>query len=373
LLPTIIATYLNKSDALNMAQYDFSRLSVLVVENTKFMQSLILNILRALGVERVTLCENGEEAIQVLTPIDETSKPLIGMTGIDLIFCDMYMPVVDGTMFLRWLRRSEKSPDRYLPFIMISATTEMDKLFDARDAGVDEFLAKPFSATMIVSRIKSIIESPRPYVYCPTYFGPNRRRKHQTVKNERRVISDEETVILHSGRDIPLANNSDKRVWMLGQQNRLKSKVTTGAADGASPGFDAALIAAIEEKITDMEDDYTDWVGESIDELNKTYSNMVENPSASEQFMPTINRVAQQLHDQGSLFGYPLLTQFGKSLAESTLPGTEPGPQLLDLIKAHNDLIEVVMTQRVKGDGGKTGKDLVSNLSKAMETFSGSE
>ena len=145
-------------EASDVARYDFSRLSVLVVEDSAFMQSLILSVLRALGVERVTLCENVEEAIQALAPSEKNTGPMVGLTGIDLVICDMFMPIVDGAMFLRWVRRSEQSPDRFLPVIMISAAADLDVLYATRDAGVDEFLAKPFSANTVVSRIKAVFD-----------------------------------------------------------------------------------------------------------------------------------------------------------------------------------------------------------------------
>jgi len=354
-----------------MAQYDFSRLSVLVVEDSKFMQSLILGVLRALGVERITLCENGEEAIRVLKPTNVAGKSAIGNSGIDLVFCDMFMPVVDGAMFLRWVRRSEKSPDRFLPIIMISAAADAGVLFGTRDAGVDEFLAKPFSATTILNRIKSVIENPRPYIYCPTYFGPDRRRKHRVPEVERRVILDDEIEILHSGKDVASLKNSKKRVWIFKLQKQLKTKLTTGFSNDNSLAFDDSMVSAIEEKISEMEGDYADWVSESIREMNKAHKGMIDDLSASDQYMATINRVALELRGQGGIFGYPLITQFGKSLYETTMPGTEPGEKLLELIDAHFDLIKVVMSQKIKGDGGTIGRELLNNLTKAKKKFSG--
>lgn len=353
-----------------MAKYEFSRLSVLVVEDSTFMQSLVLGVLRALGVERVTLCVNGEEAIQALTPASKVSQPMVGQSGIDLIICDMFMPVVDGTMFLRWLRRSEKSPDRFLPVIMISAAADMDVLFDTRDAGVDEFLAKPFSAKTVVDRIQAVIEKPRPYIYCPTYFGPDRRRKHRAPETERRLVSDDDVEVLRSGKDIAATKNSKKRVWVFKLPKQMKTKLTTGFTDSDGPLIDPALIAAVEEKIASMEGDYADWVQVSIKEMGKAHRGMVKDPSTSEQHMATVNRVALELRGQGGIFGYPLMTKFGKSLYDTTMPGTDPSSQLLDLIEAHIDLIKVVMNQKIKGDGGPVGRDLLNSLKQAKKKFS---
>ena len=47
----------------------------------------------------------------------------------------------------------------------------------ARDAGVSEFLAKPFSLEMLVRRMNAAIQQPRPFVECSVFTGPDRRRK----------------------------------------------------------------------------------------------------------------------------------------------------------------------------------------------------
>lgn len=355
-----------------MARYDLSRLSILVAEDSAFMRKLFSGILQALGIERITTCDNGEEAIRVLSPIDDSSGPTVGMTGVDMVLCDRFMPVVDGAMFLRWLRRSEKSPDRFLPVIMVSAGADIDVLFETRDAGVDEFLAKPFSANAVVSRIAAAIESPRPYIYCPTYFGPDRRRKATSIQQERRVITDDEIEVLHSGKSLPSKRNTKKRVWIFKLQRHLKAKLMTGNGETGEPMFDQNLIAAAEAKIAEMESDYSDWVQESIEEMDQAYNAMVEAPATCEQYIERIHRIALELRGQGGIFGYPLMTQFGKSLYETTSAGVDHTSKRLSLIEAHIDLIKVVVKQKIKGDGGETGRDLLQSLAQAKKKFSNS-
>jgi two-component system chemotaxis response regulator CheY len=64
-----------------------------------------------------------------------------------------------------------------VPIIMISGYTEKHRVEAARDAGVTEFLAKPITAQSLYSRIAEIMERPRAFIRCDTYFGPDRRRK----------------------------------------------------------------------------------------------------------------------------------------------------------------------------------------------------
>ena len=48
----------------------------------------------------------------------------------------------------------------------------------ARDAGVDEFIAKPVTAKALLARINSIVNHRRPFIRTGRYFGPDRRRKN---------------------------------------------------------------------------------------------------------------------------------------------------------------------------------------------------
>jgi hypothetical protein len=61
----------------------------------------------------------------------------------------------------------------------------------ARDAGVTEFLVKPFTVTGLLRRIEALIFQARPFVRSPTYFGPDRRRRadpnYRGVERRRRT------------------------------------------------------------------------------------------------------------------------------------------------------------------------------------------
>ena len=95
----------------------------------------------------------------------------------DLVLSDMAMKPMDGLEFTRHVRNSEQSPNPFVPIIMITGHTERHRVEAARDAGVTEFLAKPITAAHLFSRIAEIVERPRAFVRCESYFGPDRRRR----------------------------------------------------------------------------------------------------------------------------------------------------------------------------------------------------
>jgi DNA-binding response OmpR family regulator len=89
----------------------------------------------------------------------------------------MAMAPMNGIDFTKTVRTSGKSPNPFLPIIMITGHTEKHVVESARDAGVTEILAKPITAHNLYARIAEIVERPRAFVRCEGYFGPDRRRK----------------------------------------------------------------------------------------------------------------------------------------------------------------------------------------------------
>ena len=63
-----------------------------------------------------------------------------------------------------------------MPFIMISGAADQHNVHDARDAGANEFVAKPFTIGSVFGRIQAVIDRPRQFVATRNYFGPDRRR-----------------------------------------------------------------------------------------------------------------------------------------------------------------------------------------------------
>jgi len=98
------------------------------------------------------------------------------------------MDPLDGFDLSRLIRTSEDSRNPYVPIITISGHTEAHRIEEARDAGVNEFLAKPISATALYSRIHAVITQNREFIKTRMFFGPDRRRSkiHWSGKERRK-------------------------------------------------------------------------------------------------------------------------------------------------------------------------------------------
>jgi DNA-binding response OmpR family regulator len=88
------------------------------------------------------------------------------------------------------LRANPQSPNPFVPVIILTGPTTQEHVRQARDAGANEFIAKPVSVKTMMSRLASVIEHPRPFVRTSQYFGPCRRRRQDEHQGpERRATA----------------------------------------------------------------------------------------------------------------------------------------------------------------------------------------
>ncbi|MDP1632197.1 MAG: response regulator [Caulobacter sp.] len=144
----------------------FDLIKILLVDDNHHMRVLLIEVLRAIGVKDVYEASDGAEALQIMRTY-----------AIDIVMTDLSMQPLDGVDFVRLLRNSPDSPNQMCPVIMITGHSTQRRVNEARDAGVNEFLAKPVTARGVIGRISEIIEHPRPFLRTGDYFGPERRRR----------------------------------------------------------------------------------------------------------------------------------------------------------------------------------------------------
>lgn len=149
-----------------MSGLNLERVNFLIVDDNRHMRNLVKTILLALGARNVQEAEDGADAFREMRTFPA-----------DIVVCDWNMEPLDGLDFVRMVRTGSDSPNPFVPIIMLTGHTEMNRVVEARDAGVNEFLAKPISARSLFARIKAVVEAPRPFVRAKRYFGPDRRRK----------------------------------------------------------------------------------------------------------------------------------------------------------------------------------------------------
>jgi two-component system, response regulator PdtaR len=106
----------------------------------------------------------------------DLQRAMVVAGGIEphVIFVD-HGPGLDGAALTRTVRRSEMMCRRS-PVIMISAQATAATIIGARDAGVHEFLRKPFTIKDLLRRLEAVATRPRDWIEGIGYVGPDRRR-----------------------------------------------------------------------------------------------------------------------------------------------------------------------------------------------------
>ena len=160
-------------------RYDL--LKILLVDDNHYMRVLLAEILRAIGVKDIFEANDGAEGLQMMRDHE-----------VDVVMTDLSMQPLDGIDFVRLLRNSPDSPNQMAPVIMITGHSTLARVHEAREAGVNEFLAKPLTARGVIERLHQAVENPRPYVRSDDYFGPDRRRRNDaSYKGPFRRATDE--------------------------------------------------------------------------------------------------------------------------------------------------------------------------------------
>jgi CheY-like chemotaxis protein len=172
------------------------RVRFLIVEPNQFMRQVLRQLLRTFGAVEIAGAATSGEAFQQIARF----RP-------DILLTEWLLSPQDGIEFVKRLR-SEGSPDRLLPVIMVTAHAELANVIVARDAGVNEFVAKPFTAMALFRRVREVIERPRPFVSTEAYFGPDRRRRSgENYRGRKRRRED-----LASGGESPTQSEID---WVI--------------------------------------------------------------------------------------------------------------------------------------------------------------
>lgn len=86
----------------------------------------------------------------------------------------------DSVEFVRRLRQSLDCRNRLTSIVMMASLPHAARVTAARDAGVTEFLRKPFAAAHLEARLEAIRRAPRAAVETDGYVGPDRRRRAGT-------------------------------------------------------------------------------------------------------------------------------------------------------------------------------------------------
>jgi DNA-binding response OmpR family regulator len=137
---------------------------VLCVDPQPASARLVGELMRDIARSQVFVAESNEKGLKIAGSYDP-----------HIIFVELNAGQVDGLSFTRALRRSHMAA-RYAPVILVTGQATAAAILGARDAGVHEFLRKPFTMKDLLRRLEAVTLRQRDWVEAVNYVGPDRRR-----------------------------------------------------------------------------------------------------------------------------------------------------------------------------------------------------
>ncbi|MBK5953478.1 hypothetical protein CCR92_05610 [Rhodospirillum rubrum] len=137
---------------------------VVVVDPNASAARLMTDIVKGFGAREVYVEGDEDLAMELIRDVEP-----------GVIFIEHSGPTLNGESLARKVRRSHMTC-RTAPIIMVTAEATAATIRGARDAGVHEFLRKPFTTGDLFKRVENVALKPRPWVEAVGYVGPDRRR-----------------------------------------------------------------------------------------------------------------------------------------------------------------------------------------------------
>ena len=96
-------------------------------------------------------------------------------SSFDVVLLDSSIPNLDAIAVTRFIRSGKLGVNPAVVIILLSHRSDMTFIYEAREAGVTEIVAKPFSSAALMARLTNALEKPRPFITSDGYTGPCRR------------------------------------------------------------------------------------------------------------------------------------------------------------------------------------------------------
>ncbi|MFD2204996.1 hypothetical protein [Kiloniella antarctica] len=148
--------------------------------------------------------------------------------------------------------------------------------------------------------------------------------------------------------------------------NNLKPKVPSRGGPELKD-----IVASAEEALSRMEGDYEIWVAKDVQKISDFLEGAKESLEMGAQsqsdFIEEIHVVGHNIKGQAATFNFPLLTSAAKSLCHFIQEGGATAEKRLDLVEAHVNTMKIILAQKMKGNGGKSDRGLITALEQAVE------
>jgi len=330
--------------------------NILLVDPDTELARVVRDMLSDMGFANCTITPSGMEAFRLLQ-----NKPF------DFLITEWNAQQMDGMKLLQKIRRSPDSLHPTIPAIMLTGRAETQDVTAARDAGINEYVRKPFSAKAVFSRIERIIENPRQFVVSSSFIGPTRRMKGAPPPgtDDRRIRKLQPQVMpkdiygeMHGGQDAP-------KIWLpdfslkykLGAHMSLGSLITAAVLDQAQAAVDAIGEGSLA------------WIKEDLSQMRALVAGM-EAGEYSSGTPYVLGELALSINGRAGTFGYGRASEIAYLLYLFCTRQFDPSRSDHHMVvHKHMDVLHVILGNRMLGSAGALGEQMVAELKRLTGKF----
>lgn len=115
-----------------------------MVDDVRTARIVIMRLLNEIGFKNIEEARSGKEALEKLSK-----------ESFQLVISDQVMPDLSGLQLVTKIRANQALKD--IPFIMVTSTAEREKVLEAVNAGVSDYIVKPVSMDILVRKIRHVL------------------------------------------------------------------------------------------------------------------------------------------------------------------------------------------------------------------------
>jgi DNA-binding response OmpR family regulator len=338
----------------------FADITIGIADPDAKIAQLVRKVLATLGCKRIFVVRDGQEMLE-----------LIREERVDMVVTEWEMGRMNGIELTQYLRRSLDSPNRMMPIIMLTSHNESSDIRVARDAGISEYMIKPFSAKTLMERVYAVVEDPRSLILCKSFVGPDRRRSsslslppdpdtdHKFMERKPPLVVPKEQLSTLMLDDVPR---------MVMPDYTLKKKI--GFDIPAELIVNPLTIAKSEEEIKNVREDFLQNITRDVASLYSNYLLLVQSPDNARKLVRAIQDTSELIKARAGIFGYIRASEVAQQLYNFCRSYYDKDNKYhLIILEKHIQTISVIFAQNVMDDGGQVGSDLMRDLAKLIHKY----
>lgn len=325
-----------------------SRVPILIADRDRELSRVVGGMLKAVGFASIRYAHCSQT---VVASVQEHHA--------DIILSELTLEPIDGLSILRRLRNANDPTIKYLPVVMLSARASADNILAARDFGANYFIAKPFSVRTVLSRLREIIEQPRPFVITPDFKGPDRRLRPSNVSNDNRDTSPHRLRSITCSKE-DAARVTSSAVRLVKPDYALRRKI--GLEIPLDKIFAEEAIEAAQKAVDESQKAFLSWLAEDCRGINKTAQALLRGSLPMAEGIADVMDRSLTIKARAGTFGYSCAAAVADSLhvygTEALLANSyEPL-----VVAKHTEGLQTILANNIHGGGGDVGKSLLESL-----------